>query len=90
MEIVWTDEALAERDAIYSYIEAGNPRAALALDMRFAEKARLLIRHPYMGRLGRVQGTRELVVHPNYLIQYAITPTQIRILGVKHVARQFP
>lgn len=90
MQIIWTRLAIAERAAIYSYIEARNPRAALALDQQFTEKAQLLTRHPYMGRAGRMAGTRELVAHPNYLLQYAITPMHIRILGVKHVARQFP
>lgn len=90
MEIIWTRAALIERDAIYDYIEARNPRAALALDHRFMEQAGLLTQHPYMGRNGRVEGTRELVVHPNYLLQYAVTPTHIRILGVKHVAQRFP
>lgn len=90
MGIIWTRLAVAERAAIYSYIEASNPRAALALDQRFAEKAQLLTRHPYMGRAGRLAGTRELVVHPNYLLQYAITPMHIRIMGVKHEAQRFP
>ncbi len=90
MEIIWTRLAIAQRAAIYDYIEARNPRAALALDQLFGEKAQLLTRHPHMGRTGRVAGTRELVVHPNYLMQYAVTPMHIRILGVKHVAKQFP
>lgn len=67
MELFWTPEATQDRDEIYNYIEADNPAAALALDELFAEKAGRLVDHPGLGRLGRVAGTRELVVHQNYM-----------------------
>ena len=35
MELFWTQEAIQDRDAIYDYIEADNPVAALALDELF-------------------------------------------------------
>ena len=64
MELFWTQEAIQDRDAIYEYIEADNPVAALALDELFQEKkARCLVDHPGMGRPGREAGTRELVAH---------------------------
>ena len=37
MELFWTQEAIQDRDAIYDYIEADNPVAALALDGLFEE-----------------------------------------------------
>jgi plasmid stabilization system protein ParE len=37
--LVWTLEALQDREAIYDYIETDNPGAAIALDERFAKKA---------------------------------------------------
>lgn len=33
MELHWTPEAVRDREAIYDYIEADNPIAALALDV---------------------------------------------------------
>jgi plasmid stabilization system protein ParE len=63
MELFWTQEAIQDRDAIYDYIEADNPVAALALDELFQEKARCLVDHPGMERPGREAGTRELVAH---------------------------
>ena len=47
MELHWTPEAIADREAIYDYIEADNPAAALALDELFAEKAGRLLDHPH-------------------------------------------
>ncbi|MGH7052415.1 MAG: type II toxin-antitoxin system RelE/ParE family toxin, partial [Stellaceae bacterium] len=46
MTLGWTPEALADRRAIYEYIEADNPRAALVLDELISEKAGLLTAHP--------------------------------------------
>jgi len=89
-ELFWTPEAIQDRDSIYNYIEAANPSAALNLDQLFEEKAALLINHPNLGCIGRVSGTRELVVHRNYLLIYDVTDNLIRILNVVHTARQWP
>lgn len=69
MELFWTPEAINDRDAIYDYIEADNPTAALALDELFEEKAGRLLDHPGLGRPGRIAGTRELVAHQNMTCQ---------------------
>ena len=50
MELHWTPEAIQDREAIYDYIEADNPIAALALDELFEEKAGRLVDHPDLGR----------------------------------------
>lgn len=44
-----------------------------------------------VGRQGRVEGTRELIV-PNtpYIVAYRIFENQIRILAVIHTARHWP
>ena len=90
MKLAWTPNARADRDAIYTYIEANNPRAALELDEIFANRAAQLASHPMIGRPGRVANTRELVVHPNYVLIYDIAGETIRILRVLHTARRWP
>ena len=90
MKLAWTLDARADRDAIYTYIEANNPRAALELDDIFANRAAHLASHPMIGRPGRVANTRELVVHPNYVLIYDIAGETIRILRVLHTARRWP
>ena len=42
MQPLWTPESLEDREAIYAYIEADNPRAALALDSLISESAERL------------------------------------------------
>ncbi|MCG1055349.1 type II toxin-antitoxin system RelE/ParE family toxin [Mycetohabitans sp. B5] len=90
MELFWTPEAMQDREAIYGYIEADNPVAALAIDELISEKATLLIDHPSLGRLGRAAGTRELVAHRNYIVVYDVAGDRVRVLSVVHVARQWP
>lgn len=90
MKLAWTREAIADRNNVHDYIEADNPASALALDELFSEKAERLIDHPKLGRNGRVAGTRELVVHENYIMVYDLTNDTIRILRVLHAARQWP
>ena len=89
MKLYWTLEAIADRDAIFDYIEVDNPAAALALDELFSEKAERLTDHPKLGRSGRVDGTRELVVHENYILIYDIAGDLVRILRVLHAARRW-
>lgn len=90
MELFWTPEAMQDREAIYGYIEADNPVAALAIDELISEKAALLIDHPSLGRFGRAVGTRELVAHRNYIVIYDVAGDRVRVLNVVHVARQWP
>ena len=90
MKLFWTPEAIDDRRAIYDYIEADNPIAALALDELFSEKANRLIDHPGLGRPGRVTDTRELVAHQNYILIYDTTADLVRILRLLHAAKQWP
>jgi addiction module RelE/StbE family toxin len=45
---------------------------------------------PYLFRLGRVAGTREHVVHPNYIVVYQVGNEVIDILRVLHSRQQYP
>ena len=90
MRVRWRPVAEADRDGIVDYIAQDNPVAAIELgdviDRRVAE----LPEHPKLYRVGRVRGTRELVVHPNYVVVYRIARGEIEILRVLHSARQWP
>ena len=90
MKLAWTPEARADRRAIYSYIEADNAPAAIALDELFAKRSTQLIAHPMTDRPGRVSGTRELVVHRNYLPVYDLTGDMVRVIRILHAAQQWP
>lgn len=90
MKLVWTRPAREDRRAISEYIAIDSPSAALNFDERLSEKAARLINHPGLGRPGRVQGTRELVVHRNYILIYDVSDDSVRVLRVLHAARMWP
>jgi plasmid stabilization system protein ParE len=52
--------------------------------------AERIAEHPYMYRSGRVPGTREAVVHPNYILIYTVTANAVEILNVMHTRREYP
>ena len=83
MKLTWSAFALSDRDAIFTYIEADNPAAAVLIDERIESAARRLLDFPASGRVGRIAGTRELVINGTpYIAAYAITETAVRILRV--------
>jgi addiction module RelE/StbE family toxin len=73
-----------------AYIAEDNPAAALELDLEFEAKADPLPKHPKLYKPGRMKGTREIVVRPNYVMVYAIEGDTITILRVLHTAQQRP
>ncbi len=89
MKLFWTPEAVRDREEIYEYISADSPESALTLDELFEEKARHLPVFPALGRPGRLDGTRELLVHRNYFMVYDVKNERIRIVRVLHGARRW-
>lgn len=91
MKIVWTEPARLDLREIFSYIAEENPYAARRLLTEIKERAVLLQDNPMLGRPGRVEGTRELVVAgTQYILPYRIINEQIQILAAFHSARQWP
>ena len=91
MKLVWSRRALEDRRAIFDYIEADNPRAAVLVDDRIRDATRRLIEFPESGRPGRVEGTRELVIaRTPYIAPYETGDGVVRILRVIHGARIWP
>lgn len=90
MRLVWREGALEDLQAITSYIADYNEAAALRLQDAVEACAERLPDHPFMYRKGRVPGTREAVVHPNYILIYRVSAEAIEILGVVHSRRQYP
>lgn len=51
MRLVWARLALADRDAIFSYLEQRSPQAAIRIDELIVNAAWRLIKFPEIGRL---------------------------------------
>ena len=90
MRIVWRPIAEADLDAIIDFITRDNPLAAIELGDTIMRRVVELAGQPRLYRTGRVRGTREMVVHPNYVVVYRIKRGTIEIVRILHAARQYP
>ena len=88
MDVFWTPTALDDLERIVDYIAERNLVAAIELHDLIQEKTDLLSHSSLMGRSGLVKGTRELVVHPHYVVVYDVKDT-VRILRVLHTSQQW-
>lgn len=89
MRLAWHPLAIADREQIMDFIASDKPGAALALDEAFEIHAHRALANPQLYKLGRVAGTREIVVHPNYIMIYSADAAQVTILRVLHAARRW-
>jgi addiction module RelE/StbE family toxin len=87
MSIKWTKTALRAADEIATYIAKDNPTRASSFVIELQDAVTKLQLHPGMGRAGRVPGTRELVLHKNYIAIYRVRGDEVEILRLHHVAR---
>ena len=86
----WKATAVADLLAIVGHISEDNPDAAQALKDEVESKVSRLTEHPRLYCVGRVDGTREMVVRANYIVIYAEDAGDVTILRVLHAARQWP
>jgi toxin ParE1/3/4 len=76
---------------LVTYIATDNPKAAYRLHDEIRRQTGILATHPEVGRLGRVSGTRELViVGTPYIAAYRVTGGVATILRLLHGARRWP
>lgn len=82
--------ALADLDAMQDYVAERNPASAFRLVNVILDRAGQLSQAPEIGRKGRVQGTRELVLPDiGYVVAYRLRD-EVEILAVMHGAREWP
>ena len=91
MKIRISPEAEHDLIEIFDYIITDNPLAAQkTLDVIYSE-IRLLSDHPELGRVGRVSGTRELVLSgAPFIVPYQVKKNTLEILRIYHSARKWP
>ena len=91
MEIVWREPALDGLERARAYIAPDNPGAAARVRERILAAVRNLADMPKMGRPGRVEDTRELVVSgTSYIVAYSVIGGEVAILAVQHGAQEWP
>jgi addiction module RelE/StbE family toxin len=91
MKLRWSRRAVRRLASIHDYIAKDNPAAAMRVAAAIVAAAQHLERIPLMGRIGRVEDTRELVV-PGlpYILPYRVIGEEIQIASVIHTSRKWP
>jgi len=88
MKIRWTSEATDCLEHIGQHIAGDNPEAALKTVNTIFEHIEELTVFPNRGRLGREEGTREMVFSPlPYIAVYRVRESTIEILHIWHGAQ---
>ena len=88
--LVWRASALDDLETIISFIGDRDTAAAERLQAAIEACAERLPEHPFLYRPGRVEGTREAVVHPNYILIYRVDAKAVEIVSVVHARREYP
>jgi toxin ParE1/3/4 len=91
MQVQWTASAESDQEKLIAYITQDSPTPALSQLDEIQGQTDLLADYSKLDRLGRVKGTRELVVNrTSFIIVYRIKGRAVQILWVLHGAQQWP
>lgn len=90
MRLVWSVPAQADLRDILSLVADHDMALAESLGTGIQLCVEGLADHPYAHPPGRVPGTREALVHPNYGLAYRIGEDMVEVVGVIHTRREFP
>jgi len=91
VRLKWTRAASQNLESVERYISLDNPDVAIDTVLEIIRRVETLAEHPGMGRPGRVEGTRELVLGSlPYVVPYVHQSDTIIILRVLHRATRWP
>ncbi len=89
MTVVWSLSALRDLDEIAAYIADADEEAAQRVVERLTASVATYSHFPGMGRVGPIDGTREIVVaRLPYIITYSVQGEVFEVLGIRHGAQQ--
>jgi toxin ParE1/3/4 len=90
LNLIWREPAREAARSTFEYIAERDTLAAERLLAAIEASAERIPDHPYMHRSGRIPGTREAVVHPNYILIYRVTADAVEILNLVHARQMYP
>lgn len=91
MKLRYTQRARLDLTKIHDYISHENQQVARRVVSLIRKEAEKLQSNPGMGRLGSVEGTRELVIgrYP-FIVAYTVAEKEIQVLAVMYTSRLWP
>ncbi|MGH9371634.1 MAG: type II toxin-antitoxin system RelE/ParE family toxin [Vicinamibacterales bacterium] len=91
MRVRWTSDAADDLERICDYVAQDRPETARRMALDIIRSVDSLDTFPNRGRLGRVEGTRELVLAPlPFVAVYEVHEEEVQVLRILHGARQWP
>ncbi len=82
MQLRWTEEAASDLEHIANYVFKHAPERAAELVRKVYDAPSTLLTFPNRGRVGKKEGTRELVLSPlPYIVVYAVRSEVIYVAG---------
>jgi addiction module RelE/StbE family toxin len=91
MQLRWTTPAANDLYNITQHIQDDNPAAALDVAGTILGGCESLTNFPHQGRLGRIPGTRELIL-PGlpYIVVYRVQDQVVEMVRIYHGAQDWP
>ena len=91
MRIRWTPAAAADLQHFSDYLKEHHPRYRHPTMRKVYAAIQSLKEWPHRGRLGREEGTRELLFPPlPYIAVYRVKEQNIEVLRIRHGAQDLP
>ena len=91
MNVIWSAASVKQLQEVIDFIQGESFQGSITTRLRILETVRRVGEMPHSGRIGRVEGTRELVIPSSpYIVVYQLTAQAVEVLGIWHSARQWP
>lgn len=91
MKEIWSPKALGHLEQLWRFIAQDSEIAADQVVQRIFDSVDLLKTQPEMGRVGRLAGTRELVVpRTPYFVVYRVRRGGLELIAVLHGSQRWP
>lgn len=91
MQVKWLRRALRNLEQARNYVFQENPTTAQELIIKIQNAANQLQKYPFMGKNGRVEGTRELIISNSpYILIYRVKEESVEVLRILHTSKRYP
>ena len=91
MQVRWSVRASDDLSRIAAYLQQENLSVAERICKDIYDRIGALSTFPYRGRIGRVEGTRELPLPPlPFVVVYRIREGTVEVSNILHGAQRWP
>lgn len=89
MKIIWSLKATRDRNSAILWLNQFDPDAALDLLQEILLAIKRLDTFPFSGRIGKVSGTREVIIG-KYILVYQVQDDNLEVVRLLHSSMKYP